>query len=305
MRRLPPLNSLRAFEATARHLSFSKAADELFVTPAAVSQQVRRLEDWLNVPLFRRLTREIRLTDAGQGAMPLVSEGFDRLADAVLRLTEDDETGILTVTAAPTFAAKWLVPRLASFNERYPDLSVRLDASLGLSDFERDGIHVGIRLGPGGYDGMHEEKLFEETVVPACSPTLMDGDHPIREPADLKHHRLLHADWGTLRDAPTWARWFKHVGIKDIDATRGPVFTIENLAIQAAIGGQGVMLVSNIAVEEDLAAGTLVKPFDIVIPSHSSFWVVTPERTAERPKVVAFRDWIRDEAAKTKASLGI
>jgi len=298
MRRLPPLNSLRAFEATARHLSFSKAAEELFVTPAAVSQQVRILEDWLSVLLFRRLTREIRLTDAGQKALPLITEGFDKLAEGVGRLTDDDETGILTVTAAPTFAAKWLVPRLATFNERYPDLSVRLDASLGLVDYERDGIHIGVRLGAGNYPGMRVEKLLDETVIPAFSPALLEAEPPLRTLADLKHHRLLHVDWSDLAGAPTWQRWLDHAGITDVDGARGPVFTIENLAIQAAIAGQGVVLVSTIGIEEDLAAGRLVAPFDMPIPSHSAFWVVAPERTADRPKVMAFRDWLFEEAAK-------
>ena len=298
MRKLPPLNALRAFEATGRHLSFSKAAEELFVTPAAVSQQVRGLEEWLSVPLFRRLTREIRLTEAGQKALPLMTEGLDRLAEGVSRLTDDDETGILTVSAAPTFAAKWLVPRLDSFNTRYPDLSVRLDASLGLVDFERDGVHVGIRLGPGKYPGLRADKLFDENVVPACSPSLMEGDHPLAAPADLAHHRLLHVDWGDLRDAPSWQRWLGHFKVDGVDASRGAVFTIENLAIQAAIGGQGVMLVNPIIIEAELAAGTLVMPFDMVLKSNTSVWVVAPERTADRPKIKAFRDWIYSEVAK-------
>ena len=301
MRKLPPLNGLKAFEATARHLSFTKASEELFVTPAAVSQQVRGLEDWLGLPLFRRLTREIRLTEAGQKALPLVTEGFDKLADAISRLTDDDASGIITVSAAPTFAAKWLVPRLTTFNERHPDLSVRLDASLGLVDFEREGVHVGVRLGNGVYPGMRSDKIFDEQLVPACSPVLLDGDPPLRELADLKPHRLLHVDWGGMRDAPTWAAWLAHAGVEGVDAEKGAVFTIENLAIQAAIAGQGVVLVSKFAVEADLASGALVTPFDIVMRSNAAFWVVAPERSADRPKVAAFRDWLFDEAAKIEA----
>jgi len=298
MRRLPPLKSLLAFEATARNLSFSKAAEELFVTPAAVSQQVRQLEDWLRVQLFRRLTREIRLTDAGQKALPLVTEGFDKLAEGVLRLTDDDETGILTVSVAPTFAAKWLVPRLVHFNERYPDLNVRVDASLGLADFERDGVHIGIRLGAGDYAGLRSDKLMDEDVIPAFSPLLLDGAHPLNTPEDLIHHRLLHVDWGDMRNPPDWTQWFKFAGIDGGNPARGDSFTIENLAIQAAIAGAGVVLVSTIAVAEDLAAGRLIAPFDIAMPSHSAFWVVAPERMADRPKIAAFREWLLEEAGE-------
>lgn len=299
MRKLPPLKSLQAFEATARHLSFSKAAEELFVTPAAVSQQVRQLEDWLSVLLFRRLTREIRLTDAGQKALPLVTEGFDRLAEGVQRLTEDDETGILTVTAAPTFAAKWLVPRLAHFNDRYPDLNVRVDASLGLVDFEREGVHVGIRLGAGDYPGMRTDWFMDEDVILACSPELLVGPHPLTTPENVKHHRLLHVDWGGIRNPPSFEQWFKLAAVDGADTRRGDSFTIENLAIQVAISGGGVVLVSKISVEEDLKAGRLVAPFDISLPSHSAYWIVSPERMADRPKIVAFRDWLFEEAGTT------
>lgn len=302
MRKLPPLKSLRAFEATARHLSFSKAAGELSVTPAAVSQQVRRLEDWLSVLLFRRLTREIRLTDAGQKALPLVTEGFDKLAEGVRRLTDDDETGILTVSVAPTFAAKWLVPRLAHFNERHPDLNVRVDASLGLVDFERDDVHVGIRLGAGGYAGMRTDKLIDENVIPAFCPSLLEGPHPLTTPENLKHHRLIHVDWGDIRNAPTWEAWFKFAGVDGGDPRRGDTYSFENLAISAAIAGAGVVLVSTIAVADDLAFGRLVAPFEITMPSHSAFWVVTPERMAERPKIAAFRGWLFEEAAAMNAA---
>ena len=296
MRKLPPLKSLQAFEATARHLSFSKAADELFVTPAAVSQQVRQLEDWLQVQLFRRLTREIRLTDAGQKALPLVTEGFDKLAEGVLRLTEDDETGILTVTAAPTFAAKWLVPRLAHFNDRYPDLNVRVDASLGLVDFEREGVHIGIRLGAGDYPGMRSDWFMDEDVILVCSPDLLEGPHPLTTPENVKHHRLLHVDWGGIHNPPSFEQWFKAAGIDGVDVRRGDTFTIENLAIQVAISGGGVVLVSKISVADDLKFGRLVAPFDISLPSHSAYWIVSPERMADRPKITAVRAWLFEEA---------
>ncbi len=303
MRKLPTLKSLQSFEATARHLSFSKASEELFVTPAAVSQQVRQLEDWLQVQLFRRLTREIRLTDAGQKALPLITEGFDKLAEGVQRLTDDDETGVLTVTAAPTFAAKWLVPRLAHFNELYPDLNVRIDASLGLVDFEREGVHIGIRLGAGKYPGMRSDWFMDEDVILVCSPLLMEGQHPLVTPDNLKHHRLLHVDWGGVHNPPSFKQWLKLACVEGVDVRRGDSFTVENLAIQVAISGGGVVLVSKISVEEDLEAGRLVAPFDISLPSHSAYWIVTPERMAERPKIAAFRDWLFAESGqKSKAA---
>ncbi len=302
MRHLPPLNALRAFEAAARHMSFTRAADELNVTPAAVSQQIRGLEDWLGTPLFRRLTRALRLTEAAQGVLPQLSEAFDQLVDVVARLEADIESPNLVVSAAPTFATKWLVPRLQHFNDAYPDINVRIDASLRVvGDFDRDGVHVAIRLGNGDYPGMRMDKLVDEDVAPACSPALVSDDHPhpLRHPDDLHHHRLIHVDWGPVKDPPTWKYWLDIMGITDVDADKGAVFSIEDLAISAAMAGQGVVLVSTLAAEDDLASGRLVRPFDIVMPSNSAFWVVAPERTAERPKVAAFREWIMGEIAET------
>ncbi len=301
MRRLPPLNALRAFEAAARHMSFTRAADELNVTPAAISQQVRTLEDWLGTPLFRRLTRALRLTEAAQAALPLMTEAFDQLADAVARLEADMDAPNLVVSASPTFATKWLVPRLAHFNDAHPDINIRIDASLGvIQDFDREGVHVAVRLGAGDYPGMRVDKLVDEDVSPACSPALIADDHPhpLRTPNDLRHHRLLHVDWGPVKDPPTWKYWFDALGIQGIDAERGPTFTVEDLAISAAMAGQGVVLVSTLAVQDDLANGRLVRPFDIVMPSNSAFWIVAPERTADRPKVAAFREWIMEEIAQ-------
>ena len=164
MRRLPPLNSLRSFEAAARWLSFSKAADELFVTPAAVSQQIRQLEDYLGIALFHRKTRAVSLTEEARTVLPLVTEGFDKLAEAVERLARDEASGLLTVSSAPTFAVKWLLQRLPDFSDRYPDIELRLDASLDSRDFDRDGIDIGIRLGTGDYPGLHVERVFGELI---------------------------------------------------------------------------------------------------------------------------------------------
>ncbi len=298
MRRLPPLSAVRAFEAAARHMSFTRAADELNVTPAAVSQQIRSLEDWIGTPLFRRLTRALRLTEAAQSVLPQLSEAFDILADVTARLEADVDAPVLVVSAAPTFATKWLVPRLSHFNDAHPDINIRIDASLGMiSDFDRDGVHVAVRLGGGDYPGMRVDKLVDEDVAPACAPALLaeSHPHPLRAPDDLRHHRLIHVDWGPVKNPPTWKVWCEAAGVTGINVDTGPIFSVEDLAISAAMAGQGVVLVSTLAARDDLAAGRLVRPFDIVIPSNSAFWVVAPERTADRPKVAAFREWLFDE----------
>lgn len=293
------MNSLRAFEAAARWLSFAKAADELFVTPAAVSQQIKQLEDYLGIALFRRLTRAVQLTEEAKTVLPLVSEGFDKLAEAVDRLAREEETGLLTVSSAPTFAAKWLLQRLPDFTDRYPDIDVRLDASLDTRDFVRDGIDIGIRLGLGDYPGLHVERVFGEEISLVCSPALLTGDNPLRVPQDLKNHRLLHVDWGDLAvPLPDWRMWITAAGVEGIDVEHGPRFTVETMAIEAAISGNGVALVSHHAIAQDLEAGRLVRPFDLVLQADFAFWLVCPHEHLRRAKVKAFHDWLLAEAAK-------
>ncbi len=297
MRRLPPLNSLRAFEAAARWLSFSKAAEELFVTPAAVSQQIRQLEDYLGIALFHRMTRAVRLTEEARTVLPLVTEGFDKLAEAVERLSREDESGLLTVTSAPTFAGTWLLQRLPGFADRHPEIDVRLDASLDTRDFERDGIDVGIRLGMGDYPGLHAEKIFSEEVSVVCSPKLLNGSRPLQTPDDLRHHRLLHVDWGSFdTPLPDWRMWTKAAGVEGIDVEHGPRFTVESMAAEAAASGAGVALVSHHAMAEYLDSGRLVRPFDLVLKADFAFWLVCPPEHLRRAKVKAFRDWLLEEA---------
>jgi LysR family transcriptional regulator, glycine cleavage system transcriptional activator len=300
-RNLPPLNSLRAFEAAARHLSFTKAAEELHVTPAAISHQIKGLEDQLGVPLFRRLTRALRLTEAGQAALPPLRDGFDRLADAVDLLRAHEESGALTVSVGPSFAAKWLVPRLDRLRAAHPDLEVRLDATDQLADFQRDNVDLAIRYGNGKYPGLEVERLLSEEIFPVCSPKLRDGPKPLAQPDDLRHHTLIHLDWD-LEDvnAPNWRMWLLAAGIHDIDFTRGPVFSMMSLALQAAIEGHGVALASSVLVAGDLAAGRLVVPFDLSVcdPVDFAYHIVVPKRTANLPKVAAFRSWLRSEIAR-------
>ena len=306
-RPLPPLNSLRAFEAAARHLSFTKAAEELHVTPAAVSQQIKLLEEHCGTKLFRRLTRALMLTDAGQAALPPLREGFDKLAEAVDRLRSHDRGGILTVSVPPSFGAKWLVHRLDRLNAAHPEFDVRIDATDTLVDFSDAGVDFALRYGRGTYPGLHAEHLMPEVAFPVCSPALLEGEHPLRAPEDLSHHTLLHVQWKMEHEAaPNWRMWLRAAGIEGIDAERGPRFTIEGMTVQAAIEGQGVALASGSLVSDDLKAGRLVRPFGPTICEATAFsyYLVYPQANAESPKVMAFRDWIMAEIAKDTEAAG-
>jgi len=298
---LPPLNALRAFEAAGRHLSFRKAAEELNVTPAAISHQVKALEAFCGAPLFRRLTRALLLTDTGQVALPLLAEGFDRLAEAAAGMQSQEDGPLLTVSVTPSFAAKWLVPRLDRFRAAYPDFDIRVDATDRLIDFARDTADVAIRYGLGEYPGLRADCLMSEVSAPVCSPRLLEGPHPLCAPADLRHHTLLHVDWTVEDEAtPSWRMWLLAAGAHGIDATRGPRFNQESMVVQAAIEGHGVALGSNVLVDDDVAAGRLVRPFDLSLsdPLDFSYYVVCPEEAVDRPKVAAFRSWVIAEAKR-------
>jgi len=298
MPRLPPLNALRAFEAAARHLSFNAAAEELNVTPAAISHQIKALEADLGVKLFRRLNRAVRLTDAGQACVPGLRDGFERIAAAVARARQGDSVGLLTVTASPAIASKWLVPRLERFRARHPDIDLRIDASMRMVDFAREDVHVGLRYGTGNYPGLHTELLLRSEMFPVCSPALLTGEHPLRKPADLRHHTLIHDETATLDPkGPDWAMWLRAAGVTDIDTGHGLRFNQVALAMDAAIGGRGVVLARDIFAADDLAAGRLVRPFGKATPVDFSVYVVIPPALVGTPKVKAFRDWLFAEAA--------
>ena len=292
-RSLPPLNALRAFEAAARHMSFTRAADELAVTPAAVSQQVRLLEDFLGQPLFRRRNRSLLLTDAAQSCLPYIREGFERFAEGIDRLRSAETGGVLAVSVAPSFASKWLVPRVDGFRQLHPEIDVWVSAAMELVDFARDSVDVAIRYGTGRYPGLRVERLLAECVFPVCSPLLSAGAHPLTTPDDLRHHTLLHDD-SSLDDAscPNWAMWLKAAGVGGMDGTRGLHFNQSSLAIEAAVSGRGVVLAKSALAADDLAAGRLVKPFEMSVPVDFAYYLVAPESKASLPKVAAFRDWI-------------
>jgi LysR family glycine cleavage system transcriptional activator len=290
-RRLPPLNTLPDFEAAARHLSFTKAAEELNVTHGAVSRQVKSLEDYLGVPLFRRLNRALRLTDEGQTYARSVRALLDSLAESTRRLRAARDAG-LTVSTTFSFTSGWLVPRLGRFRALHPEIDVRLQANDRVTDFERDNVDLAIRYGRGQYPGLAAERLLSDDYAPVGSPALLKGKHPLRKPADLRHHVLLHEE----NNEVDWRMWLAAAGIEGIDASRGPIFSHSPMAIQAAIHGEGVALGRTALIEEELASGRLVRLFDLRLKADMAYYIVHPPRAVERPMVRAFRDWLLAEA---------
>lgn len=298
-RRLPPLTSLRAFEAAARHLSFKDAAAELNVTPGAVSQQVKLLEDQCGVALFKRMTRALALTEAGRLAAPRMTAAFDQLADACALIRRRRETNQLVVSVPPSFGARWLVARLVRFQARHPGIELRLDASNRLVDFTREDVDVAVRFGAGAYPGLTAECLIARRVFPVCSPALLDGPHRLREPTDLRHQTLLHHQHPETAEVdPAWAMWLRAAGIDDVDGTRGPRFSTFGLAADAAAAGQGVALADDVLVADDLARGRLVRPFGTrgATPDEFGYFVVYPAGRGDDPRIAAFRAWLHEEA---------
>ncbi len=291
-RRLPSLNALKAFEASARQESFTKAAQELCVTQGAVSQQVKALEDELGVRLFRRERQRLVITEAGKTYLEVVRDAFDRLAMGTERLLQREKSGTLTVTTSPNFAAKWLVHRLRRFSEAHPDIDLRISASMQHIDFAREDIDLAIRHGDGQWPGFHVKQLCTEQLFPVCSPVLLKGRGALRSLRDLKSHTLLHTN---SRD--DWAHWLTRAKISSVDTTRGIVFNQASMAIDAAVDGQGIALARTALASWDLICGRLVRPFPQAFEAPYAFWIVCPKSTADLPKISAFRDWLLKEAA--------
>ncbi|HEY1941656.1 MAG TPA: transcriptional regulator GcvA [Roseiarcus sp.] len=295
-RTLPPLNALRAFEAAARHMSLTLAAAELHVTPAAISHQVRLLEDHIGLPVFERNGRGLALTDAGAAGLRDLREGFARLSDAMDAIASLGEAGALTVSVAPSFAAKWLLPRLGAFERLHPEIDVHVSASMNLVDFARDRVDVAVRYGPGGYPDVFFEKLLTETVIPVCSPALLEG-RMLRAPRDLLDLPLLHDDSpDNDPSCPSWDMWLRAAGVEGADVERGPRFNQASLVIEAAILGRGVALAKSALAASDLRAGRLVRPIETERPVDFAYYFVAPQPKLNLPKVVYFRDWLRREA---------
>jgi LysR family glycine cleavage system transcriptional activator len=309
--RLPPLNALRVFEAAARHLSFKEAAAELHITQAAVSHQIKTLEDFLGIELFRREGRGVQLTEAGRSSLPKLRDGFDALAAAVETIHERSAETQLIITAPPVFAARWLMPRLAGFSARAPDIEVRvvgssrmvdagaLDAAAPMGDLDPRGETSGveIHLGTGEYSGLRADRLFGVAMVLVASPDLSP---PLREPADLAHHVLLHDDaLDLVAHGNAWEKWLEAAGVADsVDGSRGPRFSTNMLSIEAASQKLGVALALRPMVDADLSSARLVEPFGIEVNPGSAYYLVCPEVIADRPAVTAFRAWLLEKAGE-------
>jgi LysR family glycine cleavage system transcriptional activator len=309
--RLPPLNALRVFEAAARHLSFKEAANELSITQAAVSHQVKSLEDYLGVELFRRSGRGVQLTEAARAALPRLRDGFDALAAAVELIRERGAETDLAITAPPVFTARWLMPRLADFAKREPKIDVRVVANsrmvdsgaldspiiIGTLDLRSDASGVEIHLGQGEYPGYRADRLFGVKMVLVASPELIDGEPPLREPADLARHMLLHDDaMEIVAHGNAWQKWLEAAGVADrVDGSRGPRFSSNILSLEAASQKLGVALALRPLIDADVASGRLRTPFDVEVNPRSAYYLVCPEVIAERPAVRAFRSWLLEQ----------
>jgi LysR family transcriptional regulator, glycine cleavage system transcriptional activator len=293
LRRLPSLNALKAFEAAARHESFTKAADELSVTQGAVSHQVKALEVELGLRLFNRERQRLVITDAGRGYLEVVRDAFDRLAVGTNRLLQLQRTGALTVTTSPNFASKWLVHRLGRFIEAHPDINLRLSASPHHIDFAREDIDVAIRHGEGQWPGLSVTRLCAEELFPVCSPKFLNGRNALRSPADLGRHTLLH-----VNDRRDWRKWLEAADTAIDDIDHGPIFSQASMAIDAAVDGQGIALARTALAAWDLRAGRLVRPFGLGLKVPYAYWIVCPKSTADLPKISTFRDWLLAEASQ-------
>ncbi|MGY6272209.1 transcriptional regulator GcvA [Achromobacter denitrificans] len=288
MRRLPPLGALRAFEAAARHLSFTRAASELCVTQAAISHQVRHLEDWLGEPLFTRRGHTLALTRKGGSYLAELSPAFDQIAAATGRVRNAGD-GPLRITVLPSFASRWLLPRLPAFRARHPGVDLRVTSAL--ETWSGDGaFDAGIRSGLGRWPGLKADLLARESLSPVCCPALAEGPPLLAEPADLAAVPLLH-------DQPraAWEQWCRYANVS-LDLSRGPVFNDSALALQAAVDGQGVALGRLTLAGDDLRKGRLVRLFELALPNDYSYWIVYPRTATQRPDFAAFRGWLLEEA---------
>lgn len=291
-RRLPQLNALKAFEAAARHESFTRAAEELCVTQGAVSHQVKALEAELGVKLFNRERQRLILTEAGRDYLNVVRDALDRIAVGTERLVQRQSSGVLTISTSPDFAAKWLVHRLGRFAEAYPEIDLRVSAAMHHVDFAREDVDLAVRHGDGNWPGLEVARLCAEQLFAVCSPKLISGRHRITGPADVLKFPLLHLD-----DRTAWAKWFDAAGVAAPDLTRGPTLNRASMLIDAAIDGQGVALARTALAAWDLINKRLVRPFEITLPLAKSYWIVGPKATSALPKIALFRDWLLAEAA--------
>ncbi|NQZ85976.1 MAG: transcriptional regulator GcvA [Colwellia sp.] len=293
--RLPPLNALKAFEASARQLSFTRAAEELFVTQAAISHQIKSLEEFLGIKLFMRKNRALLLSEEGQAYYLDIKEVFNTINDATERLLARGAKGAITVSLQPSFAIQWLVPRLNAFNSLHPDIDVRIKAVDQAESSLTEDVDVAIYYGRGHWADIHSEQLQKEYLVPVCSPLLLQGKKPLSVLEDLVNHTLLHDT--SRRD---WKRWFKQVGVKATNVNHGPIFSHSSMVVQAALHGQGIALAHSFLAKPDIDAGRLICPFEEVLENKNSYYVVCRERQVDLGKIAAFREWVLDTVAQEK-----
>ncbi|WP_395342882.1 transcriptional regulator GcvA [Ningiella sp. W23] len=286
-KRLPPLNALKAFESAGRHLSFTKAADELFVTQAAVSHQIKSLESFLSMKLFHRKNRSLLLTEEGQTYFQELRDIFVQIQEATDRLLASNEKGAITVATPPSFASQWLVPKIYQFSAQHPDIDVRIKA-IDLDDgFLDDSIDIAVYYGKGYWSGLHSIKLLAEYLTPMCSPLLLKSAKPLQSLNDLKHHTLLHDN---TRGA--WKNWLNKFDVKGVNVNQGPIFSHTMLVLQAAAIGQGIALSDTVLAKPDIDSGRLICPFAETIESKRSHYLVCKESQAEISKIKIFSDWM-------------
>jgi LysR family transcriptional regulator, glycine cleavage system transcriptional activator len=296
MRSLPPLNWLKSFEGAARHLSITRAAEELSVTQAAVSQQVKSLEEYLGLALFRRTRQRLFLTEPGQALAPKLREAFDLMDAGVRECLAQDAEGTLTLRVGSSFAPQWLMPRLGRFHARYPDIDIRLTTVDKETDFARDDVDLEIRYGHGPWPDLACTLLMHDQVFPVCAPGLLEGDEPLNEPSDLARHRLLHVT-GYRED---WQAWCASAAVRWVPTKRGHTFDHSVLAIQAAINGAGFALGRASLVQAELDAGRLVAPFDAVLDTAEGYWLIYPSSRADQPSIAALRTWLLEEVGAAR-----
>ncbi len=291
-RRLPALNALKAFEAAARHESFTRAAEELCVTQGAVSHQVKALEEELGVKLFNRERQRLVITQAGREYLAVIRDALDRISLGTERLVQRQSSGALTISTSPDFAAKWLVHRMGRFAEVHPDIDLRVSATMHHVDFAREDVDLAVRHGDGNWPGHHVERLSAEQLFPVCSPKLMAGRHRLAKPADVLRFPLLHLDTQSA-----WSKWLEAAGVVDADISHGPVVNRASMLIDAAIDGQGIALARTTLSAWDIINGRLVRPFSVALRLSKTYWIVCPSATAMLPKVKQAREWLIAEAA--------
>ncbi len=292
----PPLSALRVFRSAAHHLSFTLAAQELYVTQAAVSHQIKALESCVEQTLFVRGNRSLTLSDAGQRFLPYIDQMFTLLDQGLEQLSAEHDSAALTVSLLPSFASRWLVPRLGLFLKKHPDIDFRLAPSRGLTNFYKEDIDLSIRYGSGNYPGLVSIHLMEEAIFPVCCPSMIRGEHPLHQPSDLQHHVLLHDD-----GHGDWRKWLLAASAQNVDPSKGPVYTDSAMAVQSALEGDGIALARSQLVRDDLAKGRLVQPFNISQPSEFSYYIVYPEDHTPSPAMQAFIEWLQQQARESDA----